>query len=293
MTGRQAFKASLLLLLAGLAVSVSAQTAPDTSKPAEEFPTTITVHRKDKTITAIRYGPNDAGLAVICAPPDSDPNAPTRSLLYDAPPYLVHVTISDNTILAPIATVLKQANGDGHLEAYKGTVKDAPDNPDACVLPTPTPDLQPASVQVLQGKTNLTGSKLTYDESDGLAVVDGPIVFNRPQAPVNGVPDTLNGTSDRITINVDQSQTTLDGNVTLASRCRTSKAKRVLYDDKKNRAVLFGDPASSVEKNGNRVQGSELTYNLDTNDISINGAVTGSLNDTDGCAAATPTPLSP
>ncbi|HEX2864754.1 MAG TPA: LptA/OstA family protein, partial [Deinococcales bacterium] len=286
MPARRLVRPHLLALLAGVAVTAGAQTGGvDTSRPAEEYPTTITVHRKDKTITAMRYGPNDAGLAVICAPPEDDPNAPTRSVLYDAPPYKVHVTISDDTILAPIATVLKQPNGDGHLEAFSGTVQEAPDNPDACVLPAATPDSAAGSVQVLQGKTSLTGSHLTYDESDGLAVIAGPITFSRPQTGADGSSDTLSGTSDRITINVDKSQTTLDGNVTLASKCRTSKAARVLYDDKRSLAVLYGSPATSVETNGNKVQGSELTYNLESNDISINGQVTGSLNDTDSCSA--------
>lgn len=263
------------------AVLLTGQAAIDPQKPASEFPATITIERDDKTITAVRYGPEDVGFAIICTPADDDPEKITRSVFYDVLPYRVHVTVDKNVIQGPIAYVSKREGGDGRLEVYQGTATAPPEGGAAC-LPEVTPNPQPGTILVEQGKTRLTGSKLVYDESDGLAVVSGPILFERPQ----GDDDRLTGKSERITINVDEEKTLLEGSVTLDSRCRTSTADSVEYDDRRNLAILFGKPAVSTEK-GNRgeVRGDRLEYNLETNDVVVTakkGGVAATFQDTQG-----------
>lgn len=259
------------------ATLLAGQAAVDPEKPASEFPATVSIERKDKKITAVRYGPEDAGFAIICTPADDDPEKITRSVFVDVLPYRVHVTIEKNVIKGPIAVVSKREGGDGRLEVYQGTAKEPPEGGEAC-LPEVTPDPQPGTVLVEQGKTRLTGSRLVYDESDGLAVVSGPIVFERPQKG-----DQLTGKSERITIDVDNERTVLEGNVTLDSKCRSSTAERVEYDDRKNLAVLFGKPAVSRGKtDGAEVKGDRLEYNLETNDVVVsaaNGGVNASFQD--------------
>lgn len=237
----------------------------------------VTVVRDDKTITATKYGPDDKGLAIICPPKDDDPDQLTQTVYYDVAPYFVHINVDKNLIKAPIAFVTAQDGGDGKIEAYAGTATESKDE-NAC-LPDLKPDPKPGTVLVEQGKTRLNGSKLLYDRTTGIAEVAGPINFERPQQN-----DALRGTSDNIRIYVDDEKTVLEGNVTLTSKCRTSTADRVEYDDTKNRAILFGKPAISKQVDGKgQIQGSVISYNLETNDVIVTetyGGVSGAFDDT-------------
>lgn len=237
----------------------------------------VTVVRDDKTITATKYGPDDKGLAIICPPKDDDPDQLTQTVYYDVAPYFVHITVDKNLIKAPIAFVSAQDGGDGKIEAYAGTATESKD--EKTCLPDLKPDPKPGTVLVEQGKTKLTGSRLEYDRTTGIAEVAGPIVFERPQQN-----DALKGTSDSIRIFVDAEKTVLEGNVTLTSKCRVSKADRVEYDDTKNRAILFGQPAVSKQSDGKgQIQGSVISYNLETNDVIVTetyGGVSGVFDDT-------------
>ncbi|MGL5004503.1 MAG: LptA/OstA family protein, partial [Casimicrobium sp.] len=141
------------------------------------------------------------------------------------------------------------------------------------------PDPKPGTVFVTQGKTKLTGSQLKYTQETGIAVIDGPIIFERPQSSGS----VLKGSSQKITVDVDNEKTFLEGNVKLDSKCRTSTAERVEYDDKANLAVLFGKPAISRRlDNTDEIKGERLEYNLDTNDVVIEGdkdVITGEFDD--------------
>ncbi len=222
----------------------------------------VTVVRDDKTIIAIKYGPDDKGLAIICPPKDDDPDQLTQTVYYDVAPYFVHITVDKNLIKAPIAFVTAQDGGDGKIEAYAGTATESKD--DKACLPDLKPDPKPGTVLVEQGKTKLNGSRLEYDRTTGIAEVAGPIIFERPQQN-----DSLKGTSDSIRIFVDAEKTVLEGNVTLTSKCRTSTADRVEYDDTKNRAILFGKPVVSRQSDGSEIQGAVISYNLETNDVIV------------------------
>jgi lipopolysaccharide export system protein LptA len=237
----------------------------DPEKPFEEFPSTFELKRKDKTILAVKYGPNDKGLFTICSPKDEDKDRNTRAVITDQLPYLVHITIDKNIVKAPVAFITKQEGGDGSLEAYNGTTSE---DPEVC-LPKIKADPKPGTVFVEQGKTKLTGSRMDYSEETGIAVIAGPIIFERPQKN-----DKLIGNSDKITVNVDAEKTFLEGNVTLKSKCRNSSATKVEYNDKRNLAILFGNPAVSIQTDASgkqigEVRGERIEYNLETNDVVV------------------------
>jgi lipopolysaccharide export system protein LptA len=237
----------------------------NTEVPFEEFPSTFELNRKDKKIIAIKYGPNDKGLFSICSPKDEDKDRLTRAVIQDQLPYLVHITIDKNIVKAPIAFISKQENGDGSLEAYNGTIEEIPD---VC-LPKVKADPKPGTVFVEQGKTKLTGSRMDYSEETGIAVIAGPIIFERPQKS-----DKLTGTSEKITVDVDGEKTFLEGNVVLKSKCRNSSASKVEYNDKRNLAILFGKPAISIQTDASgkqigEVRGERIEYNLETNDVVV------------------------
>ena len=257
-----------LLLLFGVVFS-----APDASVPATPFPPTVIIERGDNTITAIKYGPDEAGLSIDCLPNDNDPDRITTSVFYDLEPYLVHVLVDKSIIRAPVVIAKKKERGDGQLEAFNGSATRRSD--DGC-LPIIKKDLKPNSIFVEQGKTKLTGSSLEYSEETGLAVIAGPITFERPQAAGS----TLRGSSERITIDVDKEKFFLEGNVKLESKCRSSLADRVEYDDRENRAILFGKPAISKRSDGSdEIRAERLEYNLETNDVVLEGEITGVFDD--------------
>jgi lipopolysaccharide export system protein LptA len=243
------------------------QPAPalDPEKPFEEFASSYFLQRKDKTILAVKYGPNTKGLFIACPPKDEDTDRRTRAVISDELPYLVHVTIDKNIVKAPVVLIIKQENGDGSLEAYNGTAEEVTD---VC-LPKIKADPKPGTVFVEQGKTKLTGSRMDYSEETGIAVIAGPIIFERPQKN-----DKLTGTSEKITVDVDGEKTFLEGTVVLKSKCRTSSASKVEYNDKRNLAILFGKPAVSIQTDASgkqigEVRGERIEYNLETNDVVV------------------------
>jgi lipopolysaccharide export system protein LptA len=239
----------------------------DPEIPFEEFPATTELNRKDKKIIAIKYGPNSKGLVIFCNPKDEDKDRQTRAVYLDESPYLIHITIDKNIVKAPIAFITKKEDGDGQLEAYAGTAVESKD--DTVCLPVVKPDPKPGTVFVEQGKTKLTGSRLDYSQETGIAIIAGPIIFERPQKN-----DKLTGTSEKITVDVDGEKTFLEGNVVLKSKCRNSQATKVEYNDKRNLAILFGKPAISIQTDASgkqigEVRGERIEYNLETNDVVV------------------------
>jgi lipopolysaccharide export system protein LptA len=237
----------------------------DPEVPFEEFPASFELNRKDKKILAIKYGPNAKGTFTICPPKDEDKDRRSRVVIVDLAPYLVHITIDKNIVKAPVTFITQEENGDGSLEAYNGTYEEIAD---VC-LPKIKADPKPNTVFVEQGKTKLTGSRMDYSQDTGIAVIAGPIIFERPQKD-----DKLTGTSEKITVDVDGEKTFLEGNVVLKSKCRNSSATKVEYNDKRNLAILFGKPAVSIQTDASgkqigEVRGERIEYNLETNDVVV------------------------
>ena len=148
----------------------------------------------------------------------------------------------------------------------------------------------PDSVNVTQGKTRLKGSKLVYDDSDGIARIDGPITFAR-----DGASAPLTGSSATIEVNVDDQTTTLVGGVTLKNGARTSSAERVEYDDAANVAILRGTaerPAKTVTAD-QTLTASVIRYNLDTGSVVAIGPVGGEFQDGQTPGTASPLPANP
>jgi lipopolysaccharide export system protein LptA len=247
----------------------------DPEIPATPFPPTVIIERGENQIVAVKYGPDEAGLSIDCLPKDEDSNKITRSVFYDVAPYLVHVKVDKNVIRAPVVIAEKRERGDGELEAFNGTATRRGEDDTEC-LPIIKKDLKPNSVFVTQGKTKLSGSRLKYSEETGLAVIDGPITFERPQSGGS----TLRGISEKITVDVDNEQTFLEGNVKLESKCRTSSASRVEYDDRENLAILYGSPAVSKRLDGSdEIKAERIEYNLETNDVTLEGSISGVIDD--------------
>ncbi|TSA86383.1 OstA family protein [Deinococcus detaillensis] len=288
---------------------VPSSAAPDTAPADSGDQPTIELTRKgddgkQRVIVIVRTGNDAAGIAVTCAPQDDEPaDAPIVVVYSDSSVGGVQVTVDKNLIRAPLAVITKQGQkegesskgGDGHIEMSAGTAQflDEPpqgktDRLSRCAVqadPKPAPD----TVFVTQGRTSLKGQSLVYDESDGVARIDGPITFDR--APATGKPETerLTGNSERIEVNVDKETTTLVGAVVLQNAGRVSKAERVDYDDAANVAILRGSPEAPAES----VNGQEvicalvIRYNLDLNTVYAEGQIGGQFSDDAGSTSGT------
>ncbi|WP_309572928.1 LptA/OstA family protein [Deinococcus sp.] len=269
---------------------------------------------KERRIRIVRTGTSDeTGIFAVCSPTDGDPeNAPTLAVFSETTAGGVQITIDKNVIRVPLAVVTQQQpkegqdGSDGRVEASAGTAQfldaapeGAADRLSKCgVQATPKP--APDTVFVTQGKTELKGKTLVYDETDGLARIDGPITFNRANQT-----DPLSGTSEKIEVDVDQEKTTLVGNVVLNSAGgRVSKAARVEYDDTRNVARLIGTPDQPAQsaKGGDTLSAGMILYDLDRNEVYAvkpeGGTITGEFQDgesgTDSAAPAnTPPSTSP
>ncbi|WP_425147812.1 LptA/OstA family protein [Deinococcus sp.] len=265
---------------------------PVSEGAAEGSSVSLTRTAKDgskRLIRVVRTGSSDdTGIFVACQPLDDDPpGTPTVSVFSESGAGGVRVSIDKNIIVAPLAVVTQKDGGDGHIEVSAGSARYLDDVPkDAAGQPKTdqlsrceveaSPKPTPGSVNVTQGKTRLQGSTLSYDDSDGIARIDGPISFSRQNAG-----STLTGSSQKIEVNVDDQTTTLVGSVTLKNGERTSSAERVEYDDAGNVAVLRGtpqNPARSVTAT-QTLTASVIRYNLDSGSVVALGPVGGEFQD--------------
>ncbi len=269
---------------------------PDPASPgAQEFGSSVSLTRTAKDgskrlITVVRTGLTDAtGIFVSCdARSEDPPGTPTISVFSESGPGGVRVTIDKNLIVAPLSLVTQKDGGDGHIEVSAGTARFLDDPPPGandqlsrCAVEA-TPKTLPDTVNVTQGKTRLKGSRLVYDDSDGVARIDGPITFSRQNKN-----STLTGGSSSIEVNVDDKTTTLVGNVTLKDGDRTSSAGRVEYDDAANVAIMTGtpdNPATSVTPD-QTLTASVIRYNLDTGSVVAVGPIGGEFQDGDPASA--------
>lgn len=266
---------------------------------------------KERRILVIRAGTTDTtGIYTVCGRRDDEPETtPTQLVFSETGPGGIRLLIDKNLIRVPLAVVSRQATegeeaeegGDGRVEASAGTATYLDDIPEGvtdrlvkCGVKV-TPELKPDTVFVTQGKTQLRGQKLVYDETDGVARIDGPITFARE----NGE-DSLSGKSDRIDVNVDEEKTVLIGNVELRSKGgRVSRAARVEYDDTANLARLYGTPGQPAESvlGKDVFRAGVILYYLDRNEVySVKpegGTITGEFQDGESSPAAPTTPSTP
>lgn len=262
---------------------------------------------EERRIRIVRTGTSDeTGIFTICGPQEGEPeNAPNVAVFSESGPGGVRITIDKNVIRVPLAVVTQRPaeegeGSDGRVEASAGTARFLDDVPagrtdrlSRCAVEV-TPQPAPGTVLVTQGRTELKGQKLVYDETDGIARIDGPISFSRPSED-----GPLTGTSERIEVNVDEEQTVLVGNVVLRSQGgRVSWAARVEYDDQANIARLIGTPEQPAESIQGRdvLRAGVLLYDLGRNEVVARagegGTITGEFQDGEPDAGTPVTPPS-
>ncbi|AFZ68461.1 LptA/OstA family protein [Deinococcus peraridilitoris] len=259
----------------GTPAQPSGQPPAQPAAPEGELPqATITLERttrsnEKRTIEIVRQGTDETGISATCSPQDDEPDdAPTIVVYSESTSRGVRVTVDKNVIRAPLAIITKQQGGDGHIEMTAGTARYLEEAPEGktdrlsrCEVEA-RPEVKSDTVNVTQGKTSLKGSKLVYDENDGVARISGPITFAR---------EKLTGKSQRIDVDVEREVTTLVGAVEFRDGDRTSKAERVDYDDTRNVAILRGTPENLAETSTSKdtLRAETIRYNLDTGEAVV------------------------
>ncbi|MDL2343074.1 LptA/OstA family protein [Deinococcus sp. MIMF12] len=285
----------------------------DTAPPAGTETSSLELVRRggdgqERRIRIVRTGTDDTtGVFVICSPLDDEPEgSPNVAVFSESGSGGVQITIDQNQIRVPLALVTQRpaAEGegsDGRIEASAGTARFLDEVPEGqtdrltrCGVEA-TPQPAPDTVLVTQGRTELRGQKLVYDETDGVARIDGPITFTRP-----GEDGPLTGQSERIEVEVDTEKTVLIGAVVLNSPDgRVSRAARVEYDDGANLARLIGSTEQPAESSlrGDVLRAGELLYDLERNEVVARapegGTITGEFQDGEETSAPTTAPRTP
>lgn len=265
---------------------------------------------EERQILVVRTGvTDDSGIYALCGPQDEDgENAPNVLVFSESGSGGVRIKIDKNVIRVPLAVVTQRPGeegkgSDGRVEASAGTARFLDAAPEGktdrlsrCGVEVDRRSLTDA-VEVTQGRTVLRGQSLVYDETDGLARIDGPITFNRDNPR-----DPLSGQSERIEINVDTEETLLVGNVVLKTKGgRVSRAGRVEYNDAAGTARLYptpGQPAESVRGNDTlSIQSGSILYNLERNevfaDVGEGQTITGEFQDAQPATPTAPAPQTP
>lgn len=91
------------------------------------------------------------------------------------------------------------------------------------------------NVTVRRGRVTATGPRLTYSESNGRGVLDGPATMRQT---ANAGEDPVDLTATRMTFDVDTDISTSEGNVSLRSGNQTGQADSVYYEEDRGLAIF-------------------------------------------------------
>jgi lipopolysaccharide export system protein LptA len=140
-------------------------------------------------------------------------------------------------------------------------------------------------VALRQGRSTATGSRFFLDRGTDAADLEGPVTLVRtPQ----GDGPTVEAEASSLRFDLDAGRSTLTGDVRVTAGDRTSEASALELDEEAGVAILTGDPAVS-RLGEDEVRGSRLLYDLETNDVVVEGAVeaTFEVEDAEAPAALT------
>lgn len=237
----------------------------------------MTLQRSDATLTIVNEGRAADGARSVLNLAGCVPDEPLVTSLFYAPEAGVTTRIqsseSDSVSLvrAPLVIVTRPEEGGDEQETLEARDATTEFGRPPCLENTEAAD--PPEVSLEQGRTTVTGARFFLDREDDVASMDGPVTLNR--AGEDDAPP-LEADADGMDFDLDTDRTTLTGNVEVRSEDRVSRSDTLELDEPAGVAVLRGDPATSTQ-DGDEVQGSTLIYDLETNDVVVEGGVSGSF----------------
>lgn len=287
----------VLTALAGLAIATAtlAQSA-----------TRLVLERSDATIEIVNAGRADQGARSILDLAGCVPGEDVRSNLFYAPVERVTTRIDDQSqeneageaaeptfVEAPLVIVQRPERSAGD-DAAEGD--DAPSDPgddetlealDATATFGRPPCLEqvdiadPPTVRLRQGRSDVVGARFFLDRGSDVATMDGPVSLTR--APQGDGP-SVQAQAETLRFDLGSGDSTLVGGVRVTAGDRVSEADELELDDGAGIAILRGDPAVS-RVGRDEVRGRRLIYDLETNDVVVEGDVSASFEIGDDDAA--------
>ncbi len=216
----------------------------------------------------------------------------TLTVFYAPAPKLIETRI-DDTLITSNAVLRDQPEGvqdEATLDIFGGTLELNPDT--RC--PENVARSDDADVTLTEGRSTVQGAHLLYDNASGDGEMSGSETSQVTlERAAEGDSPALNASADTLSFNSDEDERTFTGNVVITSEDRVSEADTLVYNDAAGVAVLQGNPASSREGD-EFVQGSIITYYLDSNDVVVSGGVAGEFTlelEGDGSTTSDDTPL--
>ncbi len=250
----------LALLGVGLAVAL-AQTA-----------STFTIERDDTELVISNLALAADGARTI----GNNRNCEEGQLLtivYGPDPGRVETRVEDALLTSTLAVIRAP------LEAEEGAGEESLELTDAAVsfnrpgcIETAEPAPAPR-VTLVQGRTEVVGTRFFLDRNTDEGVMDGPIALERTSEGDDG---PLVAEADRMTFAVGEQRATLMGNVRVISDERVTSGLSLELDEEAGTAVLVGNPARSV-RGDDVLEGNRLLYYLDSDDVVVIGNVQGDL----------------
>jgi len=241
--------------------------------------TRLLLQRSDATIEIVNSGRADQGARSILELSGCVADESLSSNLFYAPLGGVTARIEQHdaqpaVVEAPLIVVLRPSDGgdaDPDQETIEALDADATFGRPPCL--DRVEPAEPPQVVLRQGRTTAIGGRFFLDRDSDVGTMDGPVVLTR-QPESDGPPIEANASSLRFDLTAGRS--TLTGEVRVTAGERVSEANQLELDEDGGVAVLTGDPAVSREGD-DEVRGARLIYDLETNDVVVEGSVSASF----------------
>jgi len=266
------FAASVVVVGVSLLAGALAQSA-----------TRLLLTRSDADIEIVNAGlASEGARSILRLSGCVEEDASLRSNLFYAPGGGVTARIArgegeDAVVAAPLMIVLQPEVVEGEVQVEDGETLEALDASTGFGRPPCLEEVvwaSPPRVVLEQGRTTAVGARFFLDQGEDVATMDGPIALTRlPQ----GDGPTVEATAEGLRYDLEAGRSTLSGGVQVTAGSRVSEAEELELDEEAGVAILTGNPA--VSRDGeDEVRGDRLVYDLETNDVVVEGRVRGSFN---------------
>ena len=286
------------LLNAGLAQTAATPPSLPPDAPAETATNSDTVNpdanlpsfelkRDDRPITVQQTATDaEGGISVVQGGPTCRKNE-NLSFYYAPNPKRIDTKVDNTRIRSSIVlrTQPKEGGADAQDKAVLSFFGGSLGRNEETLCPQNLKREKSEKVTISEGRTTVEGGPLVYENSRGVGEMVGPVKLSRR---ASGDSPALTASSSRFSFNVDDDTQMLKGNVKVESDGRTSGAETLELDEGAGFAILHGNPAWSRNADG-RVEGEEIAYDLDTNDVVVTSGVQGTFTlETGGEEASLP-----
>jgi lipopolysaccharide transport protein LptA len=131
------------------------------------------------------------------------------------------------------------------------------------------------NVKVNRGRLTATGNALAYSEATGQGVLNGSA--SATFTPEKGEGDTVTIKAAQMSLDVDDDRSTSTGSVTLSNGAQSGKADKLVFDEKRELALLTGSPSLTRAAKANQkeliITGQEVRALTKTKTLYVRGGV--------------------